>query len=226
MKLLLTSAGIKNSSIHEALVDLLGKPIAESNALCIPTAAYGKGLQHAGRAVALHQRTVGPADDRTWLENAWRARADRASQHGFRPLGSMGQGDRRPAGERRGRGVPVPLDAGVRSRGSPAIAARLRLGGVQRREHGPDSAGRRRLRRLEVAQRQVDETLGVVEFSIFPHVDHPDLPENTMAEAERSAAPACRIRPTQSTTTPPSKSSMAPSKSFPKGTGRSSPPTR
>ena len=42
MKLLLTSAGIKNPSIHDALVDVLGKTIAESNALCIPTAAYGK----------------------------------------------------------------------------------------------------------------------------------------------------------------------------------------
>jgi dipeptidase E len=28
------------SSVHNALVDLLGKPIAESSALCIPTAAY------------------------------------------------------------------------------------------------------------------------------------------------------------------------------------------
>jgi dipeptidase E len=33
-----------------------------------------------------------------------------------------------------------------------------------------------------------DKTLGIVDFSIFPHVDHPDLPENTMAEAERWAA--------------------------------------
>ena len=41
MKLLLTSAGIQNPSIHAALLDLLGKPIAESNALCIPTAVYG-----------------------------------------------------------------------------------------------------------------------------------------------------------------------------------------
>ena len=40
MKLLLTSAGIKNTSIHDALVDLLGKPIAEASALCIPTAIY------------------------------------------------------------------------------------------------------------------------------------------------------------------------------------------
>ncbi len=41
MKLLLTSAGITNASIHDALIDLLGKPIAESSALCIPTASYG-----------------------------------------------------------------------------------------------------------------------------------------------------------------------------------------
>ncbi len=40
MKFLLTSAGIKNDSIRNALVDLLGKPIAESSALCIPTAIY------------------------------------------------------------------------------------------------------------------------------------------------------------------------------------------
>jgi dipeptidase E len=41
MKLLLTSAGVKNASIRNALVDLLGKPVADSSALCIPTASYG-----------------------------------------------------------------------------------------------------------------------------------------------------------------------------------------
>ena len=41
MRLLLTSAGVKNPSIRDALIDLLGKPIADSSALCIPTAAYG-----------------------------------------------------------------------------------------------------------------------------------------------------------------------------------------
>lgn len=40
MRALLTSNGITNSSIHDALVDLLGKPIAESTALFIPTAIY------------------------------------------------------------------------------------------------------------------------------------------------------------------------------------------
>jgi dipeptidase E len=33
-----------------------------------------------------------------------------------------------------------------------------------------------------------DSTLGVVDFSIFPHLDHEMLPENTMADAERWAA--------------------------------------
>ncbi|MDX6357445.1 MAG: dipeptidase [Nocardioidaceae bacterium] len=41
MKLLLTSGGVSNASIRDALVELLGKPIAESTALCIPTAMYG-----------------------------------------------------------------------------------------------------------------------------------------------------------------------------------------
>ena len=41
MKFLLTSGGVTNPSIREALVDLLGKPIAESTALCIPTAQWG-----------------------------------------------------------------------------------------------------------------------------------------------------------------------------------------
>jgi len=40
MKLLLTSSGIANPSIHDALVELLGKPIAESSALFIPTGIY------------------------------------------------------------------------------------------------------------------------------------------------------------------------------------------
>ena len=33
-----------------------------------------------------------------------------------------------------------------------------------------------------------DATLGLVDFAIFPHLDHPDLPDNRMANAERWAA--------------------------------------
>ncbi|MDX6302908.1 MAG: dipeptidase [Nocardioidaceae bacterium] len=48
MRLLLTSAGVKNASIRNALVDLLGKPIADSSALCIPTAQYGHPMVGPG----------------------------------------------------------------------------------------------------------------------------------------------------------------------------------
>jgi len=33
-----------------------------------------------------------------------------------------------------------------------------------------------------------DSTLGLVDFAIFPHLDNPDLPYNTLAHAERWAA--------------------------------------
>src|SRR4029453_1757299 len=48
MRLLLTSAGVKNASIRDALVELLGKPIADSSALCIPTAQYGHPMVGPG----------------------------------------------------------------------------------------------------------------------------------------------------------------------------------
>ncbi len=48
MKLLLTSGGVTNASIREALVELLGKPIAECTALCIPTAMYGHPMVGPG----------------------------------------------------------------------------------------------------------------------------------------------------------------------------------
>ncbi len=41
MKLLLTSGGVTNASIRDALVELLGKPIEDAAALCIPTAQWG-----------------------------------------------------------------------------------------------------------------------------------------------------------------------------------------
>jgi dipeptidase E len=54
MRLLLTSAGISNPSIEAALVDLLGKPIADSSALIVPTAIYPfpEGAGGAWRAIS------------------------------------------------------------------------------------------------------------------------------------------------------------------------------
>ena len=59
MKLLLTSSGISNSSIHTALIDLLGKPIASCNALFIPTAIYPfpRGAYMAYQAISGHAKS-------------------------------------------------------------------------------------------------------------------------------------------------------------------------
>jgi dipeptidase E len=94
MKLLLTSAGIKNTSIHNALVDLLGKPIAESCALCIPTAAYGHPMAGPGAA----WRFISGREPRTpmcelGLEILGRIGAHRSAQHQRRALGPYGPGD-------------------------------------------------------------------------------------------------------------------------------------
>ena len=92
MKLLLTSAGVKNPSIRDALVDLLGKPIADSSALCIPTAQYGHPMCRpasawrfiTGRSPATHVRPG--------LEVAGCPRADRAAQHRRGTVGPLGPG--------------------------------------------------------------------------------------------------------------------------------------
>ena len=80
MKLLLTSSGIRNRSIELALVELLGKPIAEASALIIPTAIYPfpGGQVMAWRAITgTERRAVGG----TGLEVAGSAGADRAAEH-------------------------------------------------------------------------------------------------------------------------------------------------
>src|SRR6476469_6602768 len=62
MKYLLTSAGIKNASIHNALVEMLGKPIAECDALCIPTVGLG------WKSVGVLELTALPSlDEERWV---------------------------------------------------------------------------------------------------------------------------------------------------------------
>lgn len=70
MKLLLTSAGVKNPSIRKALVDLLGKPIEESSALCIPTASYGHPNVGPGE---LAWRFISGQGDLPMVDLGWRS---------------------------------------------------------------------------------------------------------------------------------------------------------
>ena len=188
MKLLLTSAGIKNPSIHDALVDLLGKPIAESSALCIPTASYAHPMTGPGEA----WRFISGRERRTPMaELGWKSlgvleltalpsidkehwvplvqQTDVLLVNGGDPLylchwmRQSGLADLLPSLRET---VYVGLSAG-----SMVMAPRIGEDFVRWR---PPAGG--------------DETLGLVDFSMFPHLDHEALPENTMADAERWAA--------------------------------------
>src|SRR5215218_9538827 len=70
MRFLLTAAGIKNASIHDALVDLLGKPIADSSALCIPTAAYGHPMVGPGAGA---WRFISGKSDHPMVDLGWKS---------------------------------------------------------------------------------------------------------------------------------------------------------
>ena len=188
MKLLLTSAGIKNASIHDALVDLLGKPIADSDALCIPTASYGhapRGFRGAWRFISgrethcpmtelgwkslgvLELTALPSIDEEHWVPLV--KETDVLLVNGGDALylchwmRESGLADLLPS---LGETVWVGLSAG-----SMVMTPRI---GEDFVVWNPPGGG--------------DRTLGVVDFSIFPHLDHPDLPENTMADAERWAA--------------------------------------
>jgi dipeptidase E len=59
VKLLLTSSGVRNGSIRDALLRLLGKPIEESAALVVPTAIhpFSSGPEMAARLIRGEVRT-------------------------------------------------------------------------------------------------------------------------------------------------------------------------
>jgi len=188
MKYLLTSAGIKNASIHHALIDLLGKPIAECSALCIPTAGYGHPNVQPFRAwrfisgqepecpmtelgwksVGVLELTALPSIDKErWV--AWVRETDVLLVNGGDTLylcywmRQSGLADLLPS---LGETVWVGLSAG-----SMVMTPRIGADFVQWK---PPSGG--------------DATLGVVDFSIFPHLAPDGMPGNSMAEAEQWAA--------------------------------------
>lgn len=189
MKLLLTSAGIRNASIHQALAGLLDKPIADCHAMCIPTAGYGH--PYAGpvgawrfisgreaecpmtelgwKSVGVLELTALPSIDRNrWV--SWVRNADVLLVNGGDAMYLCHWMKRSGLAELLpsiGNIVWVGL-----SGGSMVMAPRI----------GEDFVA------WEPRLDDGDRTLGVVDFSIFPHLDNPNLPSNTMAAAQRWAA--------------------------------------
>jgi dipeptidase E len=186
MKLLLTSAGVKNDSIRNALVDLLGKPISESSALCIPTAVYAMpgGAFHAWRffsgqaatpmcelgwkSMGVLELTALPSVDKeVWVPLL--QETDALLVNGGDPMylcywmQQSGLAELLPS-------LPETVYVGL-SAGSMVMTPNIGQDFVRWK---PPSGG--------------DRGLGMVDFSIFPHVDHEKMPDNSMANAEKWAA--------------------------------------
>ena len=189
MKLLLTSAGVKNASIHDALLELLGKPIADAHALCIPTAGYGHPRCTPGMAwnfiagresrtpmcelgwksLGVLELTALPSIGKERWE-PWVRQADVLLVNGGDAL-YLCHWMRQSGLANLLQSLPGIVWVGL-SAGSMVMTPRV---GEDFVETKPPITGN-------------DLALGVVDFSIFPHLDHPDLPENTMAAAEKWAA--------------------------------------
>ena len=185
MKLLLTSGGITNPSIRNALVDLLGKPIADSTALCIPTAQWGhpmcgpasvrgfvNGMPPWGGMTSMEWKSLGVLEltalpslgEERWVP--WVRETDVLLVDGGDAtylchwMRQSGLADLLPS-------LPETVWVGV-SAGSMVMTPRIGTYFVE----WPSATD--------------DKTLGVVDFSIFPHLDV--FPGNTLAEAEPWAA--------------------------------------
>lgn len=188
MKLLLTSGGVTNASIRDALVELLARPIEECTALCIPTAMYGHPMVGPGvnawqfisgssqnpmvdlgwRSMGVLELTALPSIDREhWVSLVREADALLVAggdvlylAHWMR---ESGLADLLPS-------LTETVWVGL-SAGSMVLTPVVGDDFVQWRPPSGD-----------------ESALGVVDFSICPHLAADGMPGNSMSEAEEWAA--------------------------------------
>jgi dipeptidase E len=187
MKLLLTSGGVSNTTIHDALGELLAKPISDCDALCIPTAEYGhpmctpasarrfvtgESAHMCGlgwRSVGLLELTALPTmDTQRWIP--WVRAADALLVDGG-DAGYLAYWMRRSGLVDLLPSLTDTVWIGI-SAGSMVLTPCV---GDEFTEWTPPDRGDA-------------GALGLVDFSIFPHLDHDEMPDNTVANARRWAA--------------------------------------
>jgi dipeptidase E len=208
MRLLLTSSGISNTSIHHALEELLGKPIAESSALFIPTAIYPfpGGARMAWRAICgestgplcglgwkslgiLELTALPSIDDDAWVPTV--QETDALLVWGGDPLylsnwmRQSGLANLMPSLRET---VYVGVSAG-------SMAASATFGETYR---DPPRGRNEALTSEDIVfstpQGDISRTLvtaqgvGLVDFALIPHLDHEDHPDASLANAEQWAA--------------------------------------
>jgi dipeptidase E len=197
MRLLLTSSGISNPSIHYALVDLLGKPIAESNALFIPTAIYPHPRSAGMAWQAICGKAKSPLCELGWKslgvleltalpsikKEYWVPSIEEADALLFwggdvlylcHWMRQSGLADLLPSLRRESVYVGV-------SAGSMAASGSVT---VLTSEHIVFATPDGEISRIFVTA----PGTGLVDFALIPHLDHERFPENSVANAEKWAA--------------------------------------
>jgi dipeptidase E len=186
MKFLLTSGGVSNPSIAAALVDLLGKPIAGASALFIPTAIYpfAGGAGHAWQAISgrspnplagLGWKSLGVLEltalptirPENWLPMV--READALLVWGGNVLyltywlRRSGLAELLPT-------LAETVYVGV-SAGSIAVTP-YNCDAEFDRQFVPDGS--------DMGQ-GAERALGLVDFTLYPHLDNPEMPDTTLA---------------------------------------------
>jgi len=199
MKYLLTSGGVSNASIHNALEELLGKPIAQSSALCIPTAAHANpnGPAVVARLIRAEfgfpiSLAFTPKDFHPMCGLGWKS----LGVLELTALPSINRDYWVPLVEETDALLVEGGDAlylcywmrqsglaGLLPQLAPeAVYVGLSAGSmVMTPNIGEDFVG-------WIPPTGDDKTLGLVDFAIAPHLDFPAFPDNSLANLEKWAA--------------------------------------
>jgi len=186
MKFLLTSAGISNDSIRNALVESLGKPIAESSTLVIPTGMYAipGGAAHAWRFL----RGV---DTTPLCELGWKSLGVRE----LTALPSIKKENWVPLVQEVdallvGGGSPKYLCYWMWQSGLADLLPELPRETVYVGLSGGSMVVTPTIGDYDDPKLPIgsDRMLGLVDFTLFPHLDHPDMPDTSLTNIEQWAA--------------------------------------
>ena len=186
MKLLLTSAGVSNTSIRNALIELLGKPIAEASALFVPTAIYG--IRNGGDIV---RRVICGQLGDPFCDVGWKS----LGLLELTALPSMKQELWIPMLQETdvllvGGGDCQYLTYWMQQSGLaallPSLLSKIVYVGLSAGSMIMTSYGTTYNNHTLPAE--TDKYLGIVGFAIHPHLDYPAFPDNSMENYEKLAA--------------------------------------
>jgi dipeptidase E len=186
MKLLLTSAGISNNSIHQALVELLGKPVEASTALFIPTAIWAipNGAEIARNVIR------GSLGD-PFCELGWKSLGvlELTALRSIKPeiwVPALEKSDALLVGGGDCQYLCYWMQHSGLADRLPALLEKIVYVGL--------SAGSMIMTRFgttyghHTLPAETAKSFGFVDFALHPHLDYPAFPENSMKHLERLAA--------------------------------------